>query len=155
MPLYILKFDSIVNTHLLKGQPDLYAHLCPLQEQCCVADPEVLNCGFGRICIGQQFAMSEKQVVTALCLLCFEFSLDPSKLPIKLPQLVLNSKNAIHLLLKNCIGKQFAMNELKVAVALTPLWFELLPDHTRVPIPLLRLVLKPKNGIYLHLKKIH
>ncbi|XP_027248405.2 cytochrome P450 4A10-like [Cricetulus griseus] len=56
---------------------------------------------------------------------------------------------------RNCIGKQFAMNELKVAVALTLLRFELLPDPTRVPIPLPRLVFKSKNGIYLHLEKIH
>ncbi|XP_050021754.1 cytochrome P450 4A10 isoform X3 [Alexandromys fortis] len=55
---------------------------------------------------------------------------------------------------RNCIGKQFAMNELKVVVALTLLRFELLPDRTRVPVPLARLVLKSKNGIYLHVKKI-
>ncbi|EDL30645.1 mCG6014, isoform CRA_a [Mus musculus] len=56
---------------------------------------------------------------------------------------------------RNCIGKQFAMSELKVIVALTLLRFELLPDPTRVPMPLARLVLKSKNGIYLHLKKLH
>ncbi|XP_021010921.1 cytochrome P450 4A10-like [Mus caroli] len=56
---------------------------------------------------------------------------------------------------RNCIGKQFAMSEMKVIVALTLLRFELLPDPTRVPMPLARLVLKSKNGIYLHLKKLH
>ncbi|KAF7485348.1 cytochrome P450 4A11 isoform X1 [Marmota monax] len=55
---------------------------------------------------------------------------------------------------RNCIGKQFAMNELKVAVALTLLRFELLPDPTRVPVPMLLPVMKSKNGIHLHLRKL-
>ena len=46
------------------------------------------------------------------------------------------------------------MNELKVAVALTLLRFELLPDPTRIPVPMLRLVLKSKDGIHLRLKKL-
>nr|XP_019604928.1 PREDICTED: cytochrome P450 4A11 [Rhinolophus sinicus]XP_019604929.1 PREDICTED: cytochrome P450 4A11 [Rhinolophus sinicus] len=55
---------------------------------------------------------------------------------------------------RNCIGKQFAMNELKVAVALTLLRFELAPDPSRVPIPVQEVVLSSKNGIHLQLRKI-
>ncbi|XP_014592978.3 cytochrome P450 4A11 isoform X2 [Equus caballus] len=55
---------------------------------------------------------------------------------------------------RNCIGKQFAMNELKVAVALTLLRFELAPDPSRVAVPVPRIVLKSKNGIHLHLRKL-
>ncbi|XP_059975099.1 cytochrome P450 4A11-like [Mesoplodon densirostris] len=55
---------------------------------------------------------------------------------------------------RNCIGKQFAMNEMKVAVALTLLRFELAPDPSRVPVPIPKVVLKPKNGIHLQLRKL-
>ncbi|XP_020724392.2 cytochrome P450 4A11-like isoform X1 [Odocoileus virginianus] len=55
---------------------------------------------------------------------------------------------------RNCIGKQFAMNEMKVAVALTLLRFELSLDPSRVPCLLPGIVLKSKNGIYLQLRSL-
>uniref|UniRef100_A0A8C6E206 Uncharacterized protein n=1 Tax=Moschus moschiferus TaxID=68415 RepID=A0A8C6E206_MOSMO len=55
---------------------------------------------------------------------------------------------------RNCIGKQFAMNEMKVAVALTLLRFELSPDPSRVPCLTPEIVLKSKNGIHLQLRSL-
>ncbi|XP_059545662.1 cytochrome P450 4A11-like [Myotis daubentonii] len=55
---------------------------------------------------------------------------------------------------RNCIGKNFAMKELKVAVALTLLRFELAADPLQVPIPVPKIVLDSKNGIHLKLRKL-
>ncbi|XP_070534670.1 cytochrome P450 4F4-like isoform X2 [Ptychodera flava] len=53
---------------------------------------------------------------------------------------------------RNCIGQNFAMNEMKVAIAMTIHRFELSVDDSKPPSRTSLLVLKSINGIHLYIK---
>uniref|UniRef100_A0A6I8R7J4 Provisional ortholog of cytochrome P450 family 4 subfamily B member 1 n=1 Tax=Xenopus tropicalis TaxID=8364 RepID=A0A6I8R7J4_XENTR len=55
---------------------------------------------------------------------------------------------------RNCIGQNFAMNEMKVAVALTLQRYELFPDPDNEPQKVPQIVLRSLNGIHVKLRKI-
>ncbi|XP_073342213.1 cytochrome P450 4T8 [Pagrus major] len=55
---------------------------------------------------------------------------------------------------RNCIGQNFAMNELKVATALTLKKYELIEDSTFKPKIIPRLVLRSLNGICIKIKSV-
>ncbi|XP_063795678.1 cytochrome P450 4B1-like [Pseudophryne corroboree] len=54
---------------------------------------------------------------------------------------------------RNCIGQNFAMNELKTALALTLQRFQILPAPDHEPEIVSQVVLSSLNGIYVNLKK--
>ncbi|XP_034029938.1 cytochrome P450 4B1-like [Thalassophryne amazonica] len=55
---------------------------------------------------------------------------------------------------RNCIGQNFAMNEMKVVISLTLKRYELIEDPTRKPKIIPRLVLRSLNGIHIKIKPV-
>ncbi|KPP74715.1 cytochrome P450 4B1-like, partial [Scleropages formosus] len=55
---------------------------------------------------------------------------------------------------RNCIGQNFAMNEMKVAVALTLRRYQLEKDPKKIPKKIPRLVLRSLNGIHLKIRRV-
>lgn len=56
--------------------------------------------------------------------------------------------------LRNCIGQNFAMNELKAATALTLKRYQLFEDPAQKPKLIPRLVLRSINGIHIKIKPV-
>ncbi|KAJ4918065.1 hypothetical protein JOQ06_029540 [Pogonophryne albipinna] len=55
---------------------------------------------------------------------------------------------------RNCIGQNFAMNELKVSTALTLQRYHLIEDPTQTPQIVPRLVLRSLNGLHIKIKPV-
>ncbi|KAF3847990.1 hypothetical protein F7725_021018 [Dissostichus mawsoni] len=55
---------------------------------------------------------------------------------------------------RNCIGQNFAMNELKVSTALTLQRYHLIEDPTQTPQIIPRLVLRSLNGLHIRIKPV-
>ncbi|KAI0212471.1 Cytochrome P450 4F4 [Lamellibrachia satsuma] len=55
---------------------------------------------------------------------------------------------------RNCIGQQFAQNEMKTAVALILKNFELTHDVTRPPERDMEIVSRSKTGLWVHVKPL-
>ncbi|XP_042627896.1 cytochrome P450 4B1 [Cyprinus carpio] len=55
---------------------------------------------------------------------------------------------------RNCIGQNFAMNEMKVAVALTLMKYRLIKDPQHTPKMIPQVVLRSLNGIHIKIKPV-
>ncbi|XP_013767058.1 cytochrome P450 4B1-like, partial [Pundamilia nyererei] len=55
---------------------------------------------------------------------------------------------------RNCIGQNFAMNEMKVVTALTLKRYQLIAEPTMKPKIIPRLVLRSLNGIHIKIKPL-
>ncbi|XP_070545788.1 cytochrome P450 4F4-like [Ptychodera flava] len=56
---------------------------------------------------------------------------------------------------RNCVGQNFAMNEMKITLMLVLHSFEFSLDKTKPPSPKFAFVYRSENGIHLHVKKRH